>query len=286
MRYNGDMMRLILDEVQPLQFLFYIKIDVSIINGLKEANRATPICRLYQADNTSNTIRKWSIPFVFAWPDFPWRSHTPYPFLHGTKPAPLVFLAWHLRFDCMGLKLLHRRANAGRNLIRAQQIPTVHKIDRICGCSDSKYGITRFDLGFAFGLPISVWQNEVGNFDTAFWDWDFRIWDRLGFKNFESGQSWVCLKIDPKFPSPWNLTASSRTEHCLGLPEPLWCGEELSGGTLRGPCRLERFLVVNVKVSLQRPCRKPERLSGEAEPQPFVKLGPRLGRGTRHGVMW
>ena len=31
--------------------LFYIKIDVSIINGLKEANRATPIC---QADNTSN----------------------------------------------------------------------------------------------------------------------------------------------------------------------------------------------------------------------------------------
>ena len=68
----------------------------------------------------------------------------------------------------MGLKLLHRRANAGRNLIRPQQIPTVHKIDRICGCSDSKYGITRFDLGFAFGLPISVWQNEVVNFDTAF----------------------------------------------------------------------------------------------------------------------
>ena len=54
MRYNGDMMRLILDEVQPLQFLFYIKIDVSIINGLKEADRATPICRLYQAVNTSN----------------------------------------------------------------------------------------------------------------------------------------------------------------------------------------------------------------------------------------
>ena len=102
--------------------------------------------------STLQTIRKWSIPFVFAWPDFPWRSHTPYPFLHGTKPARLVFLAWHLRFDCMGLKLLHRRANAGRNLIRAQQIPTVHKIDRICGCSDSKYGITRFDLGFAFGF--------------------------------------------------------------------------------------------------------------------------------------
>ncbi|CAL1130245.1 unnamed protein product, partial [Cladocopium goreaui] len=26
--------------------------------------------------------------------------------------------------------------------------------------------------------------------------------------------------------------------------------------------------------------------AGEAEPQPFVKLGPRLGRGTRHGLMW
>ena len=40
----------------------------------------------------------------------------------------------------------------------------------------------------------------------------------------------------PKFPSLWSLTASC-IERCLGLPEPLW-GEELSGGTLRGPCRL------------------------------------------------
>jgi hypothetical protein len=125
--------------------LFYIKIDVSIINGLKEADRATPICRLYQAVNTSNNQKvEHTICLCLAGLPLTKPHSVSISSRHQTCPACFSGLTSEVR--------LHgAEASAQESQCRAQldTTPTDHKIDRICGCSDSKYGIMRFDLGFA-----------------------------------------------------------------------------------------------------------------------------------------